>query len=125
MHAKVLSEDFLDQLFDAIDNKDAQRFARFMTRDAEFRFGSSPAVRGRDAIESAVAQFFATIDGLSHRIARTWRDESSLACEGEVCYRRLDGREVLVPFVDVFRFEDDLISSYRIYVDIGPLYADP
>jgi len=60
---------------------------------------------------------------LSHSVTKVWRDDSSLACEGEVCYRRHDGSEVIIPFVDVFRCQDNLIASYNIYIDIAPLYA--
>lgn len=124
MHANVLHEGLLDGLFKAIDAMDAAHFGSFITEDGEFRFGSAPVVKGRDAIVAAVDDFFGTIDGLSHSVTRVWRDQESLACEGEVCYRRKDGNEVIIPFVDVFDFEGEQISSYRIYIDVGPLYAE-
>ena len=124
MHAATLPEGFLDKLFAAIDRKDAAGFAAYLARDATFRFGSSPPVSGRVSIESAVDAFFDSVDSLSHSVTHVWRDASTLACEGEVCYRRLDGREVILPFVDVFEFGGELISAYRIYIDIAPLYAD-
>ena len=123
MHAAARPEGFLDGLFQSIDAMDADRFVRFLTEDGEFRFGSSPAVNGRAAIGEAVQAFFDTIAGLSHSVTRVWRDDTSLACEGEVCYRRHDGSKVVVPFVDVFEMQGDLISSYKIYIDIAPLYA--
>ena len=116
--------DLLDPLFQAIDAMDADKFASFLTEDGEFRFGNAPAVSGRDAIKDAVNGFFSTIAGLSHSVMRVWRDDGNLACEGEVCYRRHDGSEIVIPFVDVFEFEGSLISSYRIYIDISPLYAE-
>jgi len=123
MHAAARPEGLLDGLFESIDAMDADQFVRFLTEDGQFRFGSAPAVRGRTAIREAVQAFFDSIAGLSHSVARVWRDDGSLACEGEVCYRRHDGSEVVVPFVDVFELQDDLISSYKIYIDIAPLYA--
>ncbi len=123
MHAAARPEGILDGLFQSIDAMDADRFIAFLTEDGEFRFGSSPAVIGRAAIGEAVQAFFDSIAGLSHSVTRVWRDDGSLACEGEVCYRRHDGSEVVVPFVDVFELQDDLISSYKIYIDIAPLYA--
>jgi len=124
MHAIVLHEGFLDGLFKAIDTMDATQFGSFIAEDGEFRFASAPVVRGRDAIIAAVDGFFGTIDGLAHSVTRVWRDGESLACEGEVCYRRKDGNDVIIPFVDVFEFSGELISSYRIYIDISPLYAE-
>ena len=123
MYATPLPEGLLDKLFAAIDAKDAAAFAEFIAEDGEFRFGSAPTVKGRPAVRQAVDDFFATIDGLSHSVTRVWRDNSSLACEGEVCYRRHDSTEIVIPFVDVFEFEEDLISAYKIYIDIAPLYA--
>jgi ketosteroid isomerase-like protein len=122
VHAVALPEGFLDRLFAAIDANDSDAFVAFLTEDGRFRFGSSPAVTGRAAIREAVAAFFETIDGCSHSIARVWKDAGSIACEGEVCYRRRDGSEVIVPFVDVFAFDGDLISDYSIYIDPSPLY---
>ena len=123
MHAVALPEGHLDKLFAAIDAGDSVAFAGFLTDDAEFRFGSAPVVKGRDAIRQVVDEFFSSIDGCSHSVSKIWRDAASLACEGEVCYRRLDGTEIILPFVDTFEYSGELISSYRIYIDIGPLYA--
>ena len=119
-----MSDAILDRLFATIDAMDPGAFAEFLTEESQFRFGSAPVVRGRDAIAAAVDAFFQTIDGLTHSIGRVWREGSSLACEGEVCYRRHDGSEIAIPFVDVFEFEGELISNYKIYIDIGPLYAE-
>jgi ketosteroid isomerase-like protein len=121
IYASEVPEGLLDRLFNAIDSKDVAAFAGFLTEDGEFRFGSAPAVRGREAIAAAVAGFFETIDGLQHSVTRVWRDDAALACEGEVCYRRHDGSEVVIPFVDVFEFDGELIAAYKIYIDIGPL----
>ena len=38
-------------------------------------------------------------------------------------YTRLDGSEITLPFTDVFEYRDELIAHYKIYMDIGPLYA--
>ncbi len=124
MTVPAVPEGMLDKLFNAIDAKDAQRFAGFLAPNAEFRFGSAPVVKGVDAIATAIDTFFESIDGLSHSVTKIWRDDKSLVCEGEVCYRRHDGSEVIIPFVDVFECRGGLISRYNIYIDIGPLYAE-
>jgi len=111
-------------LFAAIDANDAAAFVGFLTDDAVFRFGSAPAVRGRAAIQAAVDGFFATIAGYSHNVQNTLGSGSTLVCEGEVTYRRQDGSEITLPFTDILEYEDDLISHYKIYADISPLYAE-
>jgi ketosteroid isomerase-like protein len=121
--ASTAHEALLHDLFAAIDACDSERFVGYLTPGAEFRFGSAPAVVGRDAIRQAVEGFFSTIAGLSHTLTRTVADGATLFCEGEVTYTRPDDSTVTLPFADVLRLEDGLFSSYRIYIDIGPLYA--
>ena len=111
-------------MFEAIDSKDAQAFVGFLTEDAVFRFGSAPAVRGREAILATVDGFFGTIAACSHDVQKTLSSGPTLVCEGEVTYRRHDGTEITLPFTDVFEYDGDLIAQYKIYIDIGPLYAE-
>ena len=114
----------INKLFEAIDVQDVDRLLTSIDVDASFRFGSAPSVVGHEAIAAAVNSFFDTIAGLRHEIKNTVSSGSMLVCEGEVTYTRLDGCEVTLPFVNIFEIGDELISDYRIYVDVGPLYAD-
>jgi len=118
------SDDWLRDLFEAIDARDAQRFVGFLTPDASFRFGSAPPAKGVEEIAAAVDGFFASIAGCRHRLIDSWHGEDSLVVEGEVTYTRLDGADVTVPFANVFVMEDSKIADYRIYIDNGPLFAD-
>lgn len=111
-------------IFAAIDRQDATAFAGFLTEDAVFRFGSAPIVRGRDAIRAAVDGFFGTIAACSHVVHNTIARDTTLICEGEVTYRKHDGTEITLPFADILEYHGDLIAQYKIYIDIGPLYAD-
>ena len=111
-------------MFAAIDAKDTQAFVGYLTGDAVFRFGSAPAVKGREAIAAAVDGFFGTIAASSHDIRKTLGEGSTLVCEGEVTYTRLGGEKVTLPFTDVFEYDGDLIAEYKMYIDIAPLYAD-
>lgn len=110
------------KLFSDIDRKDTTAFVGHLTDDVEFRFGSAPPVSGAAATGEAVAAFFESIAALSHAIIRVWEDGSSVVCEGIVTYTRHDGRNVAIPFADVFDRRDDKIASYRIYIDINPLF---
>lgn len=113
----------VNNLFKAIDVQDVDRFLTFIDADATFRFGSAPAVAGHVAIAAAVNGFFDTIASLRHEIKNTVSSGSLLVCEGDVTYTRLDGSDVTLPFVNIFEIDDELIVDYRIYVDVGPLYA--
>ena len=110
-------------LFAAIDNKDTASFVQFLAEDAVFRFGSAPPVHGRAAVRDAVDGFFATIAGCRHVIGNSLRSGPTLVFEGEVTYRRHDDSEITLPFTNVFEYQGELIAHYKIYIDIGPLYA--
>lgn len=114
----------LDELFAAIDAKDAGRFAGFLAENARFRFGSAPPVSGREAIGGAVNDFFGTIDALRHDIRNTIGEGETLVCEGAVTYTRMNGTQIELPFADVFEMNGDRISDYKIYMDIAPLYSE-
>jgi ketosteroid isomerase-like protein len=117
-------QDLIDDLFVAIDRRDSEQFLRFIAPEARFRFGSAPPVVGHDAIREAVGGFFASIAELSHTLKRVVSSDSALLIEGEVTYTRHDSSEITLPFVNVLEIEDRRISDYKIYIDIGPLYAE-
>jgi len=110
-------------LFGRIDAKDANGFVAFLDPDAEFRFGNNPTVTGTTDIAEAVTGFFATIDWSRHAMLRTWHDDATRVCQGEVTYGRHDGSEITLPFVNVFEMRGRKIARYLIYIDIAPLYA--
>ena len=114
----------LDDLFATIDEQNVDRFVHFLTDDAIFRFGSAAPVEGQAEIREAVDGFFATIAGSKHVLGTMLADNGTLVCEGEVTYTRHDDSEITLPFVNVFEFEGELISHYKIYADSGPLYAE-
>jgi ketosteroid isomerase-like protein len=113
----------LRSLFAVIDAKDTERFLSFLTDEATFRFGSAAAVQGRNAIRAAVEGFFESIAACHHVISRVVADDDVLVSEGEVTYTRHDGTQVTLPFANIFELEGGIISSYKIYVDAGPLYV--
>jgi limonene-1,2-epoxide hydrolase len=115
---------WLDGLFTSIDAKDTESFLGFLTDEAVFQFGSAPAVQGTENIRAAVDGFFGTIKGSTHALSNTLADGSVLVCEGTVAYRRMDDSELTLPFTNVFELDGDLISHYKIYIDIAPLYAE-
>jgi hypothetical protein len=111
------------ELFRVIDEKNTARFVEFLADDARFRFGNLPALEGKAAIGAGVGQFFASIRALRHCLLDSWERDGSLVCRGEVTYTRHDGREVTVPFTNVFYLSAGRIRDYQIYVDLAPLYA--
>ena len=111
------------KLFVSIDSMDTEGFLGFIAPDAEFRFASAPPVHGHAAIREAVDGFFSSIAALGHSLQRMVADGNAVVCEGEVTYTRHDGSMITLPFCNVFEVQDGLISVYRIYIDVAPLYA--
>ncbi len=112
------------EVFEAVDAKDAARFAACMTPDGIFRYANAPAVTGPDAIRQAVAQFFGAVQALRHDLLAVWTQDDMVFCQGEVNYVRLDGSKAgPFPFFNLFRMRGDKIAEYLIYVDISPLFA--
>jgi limonene-1,2-epoxide hydrolase len=110
-------------LFAAIDAKDTGRFLAYLSDEASFRFGSAAPAEGKEAIRAAVDGFFSSIAGCHHMVPRFVATDDVVICEGEVTYTRHDDSEVTLPFANVFEMTGDLISSYKVYIDITPLYA--
>jgi len=113
--------DWVKKLFAAIDQKDADGFASFLTPGARFRFANAPVVSNKENIRDAVVMFFSGIKSLRHHILNIWEQDKIVICEGEVTYIRLNGSELTVPFVDILRMKGDLIEDYRIFMDISSL----
>jgi len=112
------------KLFASIDAMDTESFLSFIGEDATFRFGSSPPVTGHAEIRAAVENFFSMFSALEHELHRHVADDNVIVCEGEVTYTRHDGNKITLPFVNVFEVENKLITLYRIYIDIAPLFAE-
>lgn len=119
----ALSADRLNGLFAAIDAKDTDGFLAYLAGDAVFRFGSAPEAQGREQVRAGVDGFFESIAGSKHVLDKVLCDDTTTVCEGRVTYRRHDGSDVTLPFCNVFDLDGELISGYRIYIDIAPLYA--
>jgi len=117
------TQTWMSKLFTAIDAKDSEAFSACVTEDCQFTFGNMPPVAGRAAIETFVGQFFQSIAALQHSITDTWTIPGGVVCRGRVCYTRLDGSELDVPFCNVFILREGLASEYQIYADTSLLYS--
>ena len=113
----------IKELFAAIDKKDADKFATFLTRDCVFRFGNMPEIVGQDAVRGFVAGFFDSISAISHDIHDTWHIPDGVICHGKVTYVRKDGSTLSVPFANVLKTDAQRISDYLIFADTSKLYS--
>ena len=98
-------------------------FLEYLADYVKFSFGNAPAVTGKDSVRKSIEGFFASIEGLSHRIVATWVHPETVICHGEVTYTRIDSSQVTIPFANILRMEDECIKEYLIYIDITPLFS--
>ena len=117
------NDEWINNLFDSINKKDTEGFCKFLTDDGEFRYGSPPAVKGRDAVNEYVEGFFSMIKSLTHDITftRTIDDGAIILVGGDVIYTCFDDTVVTIPFLNKFEMEGDLIRKYHVYADPAPL----
>jgi hypothetical protein len=119
-----MSTDFTDHVFALVDKRDAAGFAALFVPDGRFVFGNSEPILGPAAIAEAVDAFFAGVRGLRHQIVNRWEVAADTVAELAVEYHRPDGKYVSVPAVTIFTRDDTgLITHYRIFVDLAPLFA--
>ncbi|MDD5719492.1 MAG: nuclear transport factor 2 family protein [Candidatus Krumholzibacteria bacterium] len=112
---------WIRELFAAIDRRDAETFANYLTDDATFCFGNAEPLGGREAVRAGVAGFFRSIAALAHTIEDVWIVPGAVVLHGVVTYTRHDGSALTVPFANVFKMRDDRILDYRIFVDASQL----
>ena len=109
--------------FADIDEFDPDKFVKHLTPDVVFRFANADPVVGRDGVREAVAGVFSSIAGLTHHILQVWEQGDTAIVKINVEYRRLDGKTVTVPNVDVLVYEGELVKDWQIYIDVTPVYA--
>jgi hypothetical protein len=122
-------DQWVADLFRAIDNMDAAMFANAFTEDGTFRFGNSEPVVGRLQVEQSVTEFFSMLGGLNHHVTGVWSGNweggEVISVEAEVTYTRKDGTLTqAIPATSTQRMEGDRIKDYRAFVDISPLFVE-
>jgi ketosteroid isomerase-like protein len=114
----------LMDVFATMDAGDLDGMVKHLTDDVITQFGNHAEIRGKAAFRALFTEFGQAISGLRHDILDLWHavgDFDAWVVRLSVSYRRLDGRTVTLPCCNVFRMRGDLISEYRVYVDIAPV----
>lgn len=116
-------EQWVREMYAAIDRKDNDTFIAKFAPDVWVRFGNAEPIVGREANRAAFAQFFAAIAAIRHRIEHAYYVGDTILLEFTVTYTRLDGGEVTVPAAAVYELKDGLATRFQVYVDQTPLWA--
>lgn len=112
----------INALFAAIDAKDINAFAEFLTEDCVFRFGNQEEVEGAEQVQAYVTYFFDSVQALRHDIVQQWETDDGVVCHGFVTYTRHDESLLRVPFCNVLNMRAGRIYEYLIFADTSALY---
>ncbi|WP_282608822.1 nuclear transport factor 2 family protein [Pelagibius sp. Alg239-R121] len=115
------AHDLVTNLYRTVDSRNVAALSKFLSDDVVFQLGNHEPIRGRDAVLTANAAFFKTINGMAHTIEGVWAQDRDVICSGYVQYIRSDGTELSLPFSTILSLEDGLIADYQVYADISPL----
>lgn len=120
-------EDWIREMFTALDREGVPGLFPFLHEDVLFRFGSFPAGQGREAFDATWTGISPHIESLSHEVLDVWGLGDSVACRGNVTYGLVDGGAITVPFANAFYLDDGKIKKYLIYVDASAVFgvSDP
>lgn len=112
-----------DAIFTVVDRQDAAAFAAAFDVDGVFVFGNTEPAVGRVAIKAAVSGFFGMVRDLCHEIQDVWQADDAVISRLTVTYTRHDGTKVSLPAATIWHENGGLITEYRIFADLAPLFA--
>jgi ketosteroid isomerase-like protein len=119
----VSPSDLVRDVFAALDAKDPDALTAHVSEDVRLRLGNQDVVEGKAAFLATSQAFASSINQIRHEIHSLWNVDDVVIAEMDVHYERLDGGRLTLPCCNVFRVRDGLVSDYRIYMDIGPVFA--
>lgn len=121
--ASTAAFDYASEVYEAVDSKDEQQLARFLSENCTFVYANSDPVIGRANIAEASRNFMALIAGIKHQLLDVWAVDDVIVSRLDVTYTRKDGSALTVPAVTIWRVSNGQINEYRIYIDVAPLFA--
>ncbi|MBX9779026.1 MAG: hypothetical protein K2X26_01675 [Chitinophagaceae bacterium] len=115
---------YIAKVFDCDENKKLHDFTMLLTPNGFIQFGSNPKVIGREAIESMLIRFNKTFKHLAQHIIKVFKDtDNEIVYSAEATYSFDDGTTLEpIPYMIHLKFDGEVVSEYRIYIDLSPYY---
>ena len=114
----------LMDVFATMDAGDLDGMVQHMTDDVTTRFGNHAEIAAGPRFAHCSTRSARPSPGCVMTVLDLWHaveDFDVWVVQLNVSPRLLDGRTVTLPCCNVFRMRGDLISEYRVYMDIGPV----
>lgn len=123
-----MNETQIQDFFKAVDGLNLDDILAPFSDDAHLRFGNTPVAVGRNAIRSALTEFFSSIRTMHHEIIGVWtgrwEEGKVLSVELEITYMLPTGTRLTLPCNSTIRLTcTHQIKDYRIFIDISPITA--
>lgn len=118
----MTNNQFILDMYHAIDAKSSTGMCEFLTEDAMFRFANLPAVEGKSNIIAFLDGFFGSLKAIRHSDIETWHDRNAWFVTGKVAYTRHNDSVLNVPFSVLLKMRENKIKDYLIFVDASELY---
>ena len=113
------------QMFLGGETMNAHNMAKFFAEGAHYQFSNFPVVYGPQGITKGSDEFLKKVKKLVHNIENLWEiDEETVVVEMTVQYDRHDGKSFTLPVCDTIKIRDGKVQSLKIYMDIGPVFAE-
>ncbi len=115
-------EDYLRYLT-ALDAKDIESYATYLSNGVSITFGNSPAVSGKDAVVGMLRGYWQSFASIEHDLLNIYGSDDSYVLEAFNHYERHDGKKVTVravAFTD--KDESGLVCSIRVFGDTSALF---
>ena len=114
--------DWVEQTYEALDEKDVDAFVAQLTPGATVRFGNSEPLAGRVAIRDAFEEFFDAIGTVSHAFTSQLRVDDTLIIEEIVTFTRQDGTTVVIPAATICELTQGKADRLQTYIDVSALF---
>ncbi len=114
----------ITEYFTIADRWDFDSFGDYLSPDLQFQFANHPPFEGLDTMLGFAAKQKTLVSSVSHTLHsfHTDVDTRTVAVELTVRYVRLDNSVAEYPAAVVLEFDaEDLITAYRVYVDLSDL----
>lgn len=116
------ASEFVSKVYQAIDSRDEQGFASFLTENCTFVYANSEPVAGRANAAAASQGFLNLLAGIKHTLVNVWAFEDVIVSQVSVTYTRKDGSTLTIPAATIWKLQDSLIAECRIYADSSLLF---
>jgi hypothetical protein len=115
---------FIAKVFDCDENKKLHAFTLLLTPGGCIQFGSNQKITGRENIEKMLVEFNNGFKHLSQHMIRVFKDtEKEIVYSADATYLFDDGTSTIpIPYMVHLVFNGDLVSDYKIYIDLAPFY---